>query len=702
MANNTDPSAPSHGATTEHDPLDESQGELAGLPARGAVETPSRIEPYALSRAAANDSRIVRNWAPLGTVDAGAIADCDQAGLVQMRGETWCLDWWIGAEDRWHYPSIDAAVRQRRIGDSPVLETAMRVPGGDIIQRVFGVRATSAVSDGSLWDDSAVIVEIENLTAVPVALALTIRPYLLDGIGSITSLSSDGSVILVDGAVAAVLSKSVARRVVGELGTVATRLANADDEQPDGTSTSAGSCLEGAFVVALPHTAVVRILLPRSTRTKAPSRSKKSSAPKPAPTAQWDAPDAGAIDAGWAAHTKQAARVELPDSTFDRVVARSESLLLLAATDEFFAASGTATAALRAAELCDALVRVGLTEPLGPIARALLGQQRLRGSIRMPDRSDATVALLHVSAPLLAGKQQELWAEDLVGPVAQAIHRLSKGHGVGSPSLLRSAVIALGRVAPSLRAVGQPEVADAAEELASSLWESVGTSAPVSPTDSSDSAKRWLFAEGLTARSALAASDSSAITSIVELCRIGDQAELPDCTDAQGLACGAMALDPAAVAVRVGAILDLALIEEPTGLVILPVWSDSWFGSPVEAHGLRTRWGVASFALRWHGERPALLWEVIPGSGVDPTGAGPQFTAPGLDPSWSATGWTGEALLAPMGPVVVAGQPEAASSTDDLAGPSQSATAQSGPDQSAAETAANPQAEAPREGDSFT
>ena len=111
---------------------------------------------------------------------------------------------------------------------------------------------------------------------------------------------------------------------------------------------------------------------------------------------------------------------------------------------------------------------------------------------------------------------------------------------------------------------------------------------------------------------------------------------------------------------------------------------------------------MASFALRWHGERPALLWEVIPGSGVDPTGSGPQFTAPGLDPSWSATGWTGEALLAPMGPVVVASQPEAASSTDDQTDPAQSAPVQSGPDQSAAETAANPQVEAPREGDSFT
>lgn len=45
------------------------------------------------------------------------------------------------------------------------------------------------------------------------------------------------------------------------------------------------------------------------------------------------------------------------------------------------------------------------------------------------------------------------------------------------------------------------------------------------------------------------------------------------------------------------------------------------------------------------GERPALLWEIEPAEGVD-TALEPVWRAPALDPTWSGTGWTGEALLA--------------------------------------------------------
>jgi hypothetical protein len=47
-----------------------------------------------------------------------------------------------------------------------------------------------------------------------------------------------------------------------------------------------------------------------------------------------------------------------------------------------------------------------------------------------------------------------------------------------------------------------------------------------------------------------------------------------------------------------------------------------------------------SFALRWHGEHPALLWEVADGDGSL------ALRAPGLAPRWSTTAPAGEALLA--------------------------------------------------------
>ncbi|WP_428117693.1 hypothetical protein [Candidatus Poriferisodalis sp.] len=74
-------------------------------------------------------------------------------------------------------------------------------------------------------------------------------------------------------------------------------------------------------------------------------------------------------------------------------------------------------------------------------------------------------------------------------------------------------------------------------------------------------------------------------------------------------------------------------------------WPASWLGQPVEVHDVPTRIGKVSWAIRWHGERPALLWDVVP---HDPAGAAPSMTVPGLDPAFAATEWSGEALLAPV------------------------------------------------------
>ena len=49
-------------------------------------------------------------------------------------------------------------------------------------------------------------------------------------------------------------------------------------------------------------------------------------------------------------------------------------------------------------------------------------------------------------------------------------------------------------------------------------------------------------------------------------------------------------------------------------------------------------------AIRWHGDRPALLWELHP---HDDRGR-VRLTTPTLDPSWSSDALSGEALLAPV------------------------------------------------------
>jgi hypothetical protein len=64
-----------------------------------------------------------------------------------------------------------------------------------------------------------------------------------------------------------------------------------------------------------------------------------------------------------------------------------------------------------------------------------------------------------------------------------------------------------------------------------------------------------------------------------------------------------------------------------------------WLGSNFEVHGVPTGpRSTVGFAVRWHGERPAVLWEQ--------QGPAQMLTAPKVDPDWSSAAPSGEALWA--------------------------------------------------------
>jgi hypothetical protein len=82
------------------------------------------------------------------------------------------------------------------------------------------------------------------------------------------------------------------------------------------------------------------------------------------------------------------------------------------------------------------------------------------------------------------------------------------------------------------------------------------------------------------------------------------------------------------------------------GLALCSMLPDTWQGHGLEVRDAPTAFGRLSYALRWHGERPALLWEL---DAHDDIGGAVTLVAPGLDPAWSASELRGEALLAPVG-----------------------------------------------------
>ncbi len=135
-----------------------------------------------------------RNWTIVGNLASPSVATVDPRGLVTPWVGGWSLDWWIGAEDRWHLPSREPAVRQTLVGATPVVETVMRIPGGDAVQRVYAVPAS--VSDGL---GELVVVEVENQSAVPVAVAFAVRPYNPVGLAAVGQIVQEGATVLVDG-----------------------------------------------------------------------------------------------------------------------------------------------------------------------------------------------------------------------------------------------------------------------------------------------------------------------------------------------------------------------------------------------------------------------------------------------------------------------------------------------------------------------
>jgi hypothetical protein len=91
-------------------------------------------------------------------------ATVDGAGRIVLTDDSPVLDWHVADEKRWHSAGDPAeGLRQATLSGTPVVETKMRVHGGDVVQRVWAV-----ADHGGL-----VVIEFENDSPASVAVALT-------------------------------------------------------------------------------------------------------------------------------------------------------------------------------------------------------------------------------------------------------------------------------------------------------------------------------------------------------------------------------------------------------------------------------------------------------------------------------------------------------------------------------------------------
>jgi hypothetical protein len=500
----------------------------------------------------------------VGTLDADRCASVDPSGRVQLDGASWSLDWWIGAEDRWHVPPDEPSVRQRLVGGAPVVETRVRVPSGDAVQRVYAARDPGGVA--------VVVVEIENDSKVPFAVALAVRPVGLDGPGHVKSISAEGTEVRVDGQLALLAARAPGRRTaVAADGDVA-QVVLSGAAQPE--AAVAARCRAGraqaALVFPLAHTATVRVVLPLDGSVLDVAA----------------LPGAAQVASGWRAHAGRGTRIELPDRRLQDAVDSTLCHLLLRP-------HGLRVAA--------ALDRFGFVDEAAAI---LLGDPVAAASTDEPGQ-----ALLAITAHWTLTRDRE-FAERAVPVVASLVSSL--GRGGPAPDLSLGA-IASGAAANMLAAVGEERAADDMRRAGAVMAAAKGVARPAPAPAGVDPLHGMLGTASPT------------------WTWVGPH-------DGHDLDVGAALL----VGAR-GLLVGETEAAQP-GLQMSPKVPSDWLGQGWEAHDVPTAHGRLSYAVRWHGERPALLWELTPWPDAGPV----RLTAPGLDPSWSASETTGEALLSPV------------------------------------------------------
>lgn len=665
-----------------------------------------------------------RNWTLVGSLDSPHRAAVDGAGLVAPGRVGWSIDWWVGLDDRWIAPSREAAVRQRLLDGTPVVETVLRVQGGDVIHRAYGARV----------GPDAVVIEVENATPQPISLALAVRPYDLEGATRIDEIAVDGAEVTVDGRPALHLTRPPGLVVPGglELGDSFEALESGRAGRSSDATVLTHRCEGGlanvALVVPVVHTTTVHAVVPMAA--DAPTRRRRAPAPPPVEIDR--IPPAEVVASGWRTQTDGGPTVTFPDGRLAEAVEASRRHLLLhdIGREVVLDPLSDDHSIRESALMLGALTRWGRHEESAAAIAGLAERQGPDGGvIGRPGEWADTGAFLGAIGEQWRLTRDRVLVEAMLEPIVAAVswidhHRVRGAQGAARgllpprderadrPGELRYlddfwALRGLQDASALLRALGMDEAAHdtgriAAElrvDLLASLELVAGrgggdalSSSPTRPVDetciealavawpcevlhhdhpmvrATADVIRERFLHGPAYHDAIGPR-GLVVTRTVRLATaelaVGDERAIDRLGWVLGVASPTWTW-PQSVHPRTGSgssgagqhgvataelltvARHLAVMERPTPdglrLQVASVVPPRWYGIDWEARDLPTHAGTLGFAVRWHGDRPALLWE------LDAHDDAPSWhlVAPGLGGSFTTTERSGEALLDPV------------------------------------------------------
>jgi len=224
------------------------------------------------------------------------------------------------------------------------------------------------------------------------------------------------------------------------------------------------------------------------------------------------------------------------------------------------------------------------------------GREAVPGVRWLGDDEDPA-QVIHATGRLGQLGFQGEWQQDALTPLAKAAHAMVRGATTQPMAGWGSAVVT--SAATVADAIQQPDVADRLRKLASTVVASHGDASATRPLALASPTWTW---------------------------------------------CGQEHAHDLGETARVAAALrQLVVSDGPGEIRLLSEMPVAWRGTNVEAHNVMCADGILSFGLRWHGPRPALLWEFEPAQGAESSTF--RLTVPGVSSDWVGTERAGEALL---------------------------------------------------------
>ena len=540
----------------------------------------------------------------LGILGNHVLLDLDSSGNLTWPNVTpQRLCWGVGADDRWHFSEERASIRQSVDSNEITTITRMRVPGGDITQRVEVIP----------WGGQSVTkLEFYNETPIPVAISIMLLNFGPVEVNS-TIIRNDAKPIIA--------SSKAPRMIINGSGyqDITNQIMNAEIEAlTTSTSSIDKSSSDNALIFPLPHSTKLEIIVNNENLDNLPDIERL--------------PSFTDVSNGWLKHFENGMEIQTDDNRLASVLNTAKRHLLIGSDQEITSRFWDVDSDKPVLPLTAlALMAWGFADS----AKQLIFKYMENSPTNLFKNSVSkeTLYALCLWQKYLEFCSQEEKLEDIIPWLNETVHQLLASLPSKRRLKKRDITLEIASLRAAIEILTFVQQKSLASELQSRL---VDIEEIIERKDNPYPFGKYTDSYQI------------AIATLGEYLQIQEDALTLDHilskTDQTGsLITDSRQQDPVfsalfLLAIRAGFLQESKLSSGEKQIQIASSYNPDWIGVGIQVKNAPISSGIMGYAIRWHGTSPALLWEANTSTRI-------QINAWSLDKSWFSNDQIGETLL---------------------------------------------------------